>query len=110
MVKIAHERDHGHSKADWRADDYTVPREFEDEGRAIQWLIGAGLAEFNDVTARGEVWSGGNLIWNRANLQTRENRESDRVRHATRWLAGLNITGEKSHRLKNRFSSVVSNG
>jgi hypothetical protein len=55
----AWERDHGHSKADWRADDYTVSREFEAEGRAIQWLIGAGLAEFNNAGTLASAFRGG---------------------------------------------------
>lgn len=71
-----------------QSDGYTVWREFDDEVRAIKWLKGAGLAEFGDQTALGEVWADGKLIWTRANLQTPENRERDRMRYSARWRAG----------------------
>jgi hypothetical protein len=57
------------------SDGYTVSRDFEHEGDAIRWLQRAGLVDFEDQTARGEIWMEGKLFWNRANLQTVEPRE-----------------------------------
>ena len=73
------------------ADGHFISREFEHEGAAIQWAQGAGLLDFEDQTARGEVWNGSSLLWTRSNLQTQEHRERNRRREATRFLAKLNI-------------------
>jgi hypothetical protein len=74
------------------ADGYVVSREFEQEGAAISWLQGAGLADFEDQTARGEVWNGKSVVWARSNLQTREQRDRNARREATRFLASLNLS------------------
>ena len=80
------------------ADGHIVSREFHDEGDAIRWLNGAGLVEFEDQTALGEVWIGGKLVWTRAHLQTPDSKERERIRYATRWLASQNLTSWKSKR------------
>jgi hypothetical protein len=74
------------------ADGYVVSREFEHEASAIQWAEGAGLKDFEDQTATGEVWNGANIVWARSNLQTQEQRERNRRREATRFLAKLNFS------------------
>jgi hypothetical protein len=65
------------------SDGYEVRHEFADEGRAIQWLQGAGLAEFDDQTARGEVSKDGAVVWAKSNLQTPEIRARNEKRDAT---------------------------
>jgi hypothetical protein len=74
------------------SDGHVVSREFGDVGRAIQWSQGAGLADFGDQTARGEVWRDGEVIWTRSRLQTSEHREKNEKRDAHRFLARLGIT------------------
>ena len=74
------------------SDGHVVSREFDDEGRAIQWLQGLGLADFDDQTARGEVWRDGEVIWTRSHLETSEHREKNKKRDAQRLLARLGIT------------------
>jgi hypothetical protein len=66
------------------ADDHVVARKFTYQAHAIAWIRGAGLADFGDQTARGEVWTDdGKLVWT-ADLQTPENRERDRIAHTYR--------------------------
>jgi hypothetical protein len=62
------------------SDGYEVSRDFQDEGYAIKRLRGAGLADFGDQTARGEVLLDDKLVWTRANLQTQDSRERDQKR------------------------------
>jgi hypothetical protein len=69
------------------ADGYVISCEFEREAAAISWLQGAGLADFEDQTARGEVWNDKSLVSTRSNLQTREHRDRNARREATRFLA-----------------------
>ena len=49
------------AKLTGEADSHVVSREFEQERAAISWLVGVGLADFEDQTARGEVWNGNTL-------------------------------------------------
>jgi len=77
------------------SDGHVLSREFGDEGRAIQWLQSAGLADFDDQTARGEVWRDGEVIWTRSHLQTPEHREKNEKRDAHRFLARLGITDKR---------------
>jgi hypothetical protein len=74
------------------ADGHTVSREFEDKANAIQWAQGAGLAEYDDQMARGEVWSQSELVWNKSHLQGQDQRERSERRDATRFLARLNLS------------------
>lgn len=80
------------AKLTGEADGHVVSREFEQEGAAISWLVGAGLADFEDQTARGEVWNGNTVVWARLNLQTREQRDRNARREAARFLAKLNLS------------------
>ena len=57
------------AKLTGEADSHVVSREFEQERAAISWLVGVGLADFEDQTARGEVWNGNTLVWAKSNLQ-----------------------------------------
>jgi hypothetical protein len=74
------------------ADGYVISREFEQEGAAVSWLQREGLAQFEDQTARGEVWNGNTVVWARSNLQTREQRDRNARREAVRLLARLNLS------------------
>jgi len=74
------------------ADGYVISREFEHEGAAIAWLQREGLVQFEDQTARGEVWKGNTVVWARSNLQTREQRDRNARREAIRLLARLNLS------------------
>ena len=74
------------------ADGHVISREFEQKAAAISWLQGAGLADFEDQTARGEVWIDKSLVWSRSNLQTKEHRDRNARREATRFLASLNFS------------------
>ena len=80
------------------SDGHEVSREFAEEGRAIEWLKGAGLVDFEDQTARGEVSKDGKVVWTKSHLQTAESRARSEKRDATRFLAGLNLT-DKGGRL-----------
>ena len=51
-------------------DKHTVSREFQTRASAEEWLLGEGLAEFDDQTARGELFSSdGQLVWIRSDLK-----------------------------------------
>jgi hypothetical protein len=55
------------------SDRHIVSREFTDQTDAISWLCGAGLADFDDQLATGEIQSGdGQVIWRKSKLQTEE--------------------------------------
>lgn len=54
-------------------DGHIVSREFTDQTSAISWLCGAGLADFDDQLATGEIQSReGRVIWHKSKLQTKE--------------------------------------
>jgi hypothetical protein len=74
------------------SDGYTVERHFDDEGRAVAWIKGSGLSEFDDQTARGEIWDGSQMVWHVSGLETSESRERNERRDAVRLLAQLNLT------------------
>lgn len=73
-------------------DGYAVERQFQDRDAAVQWAQGAGLSEYQDQSARGEVWREGDLVWSKSRLQTEEHRERNARRDATRFLAKLNLS------------------
>ena len=77
------------------ADGYIASRQFPDLRRAKQWARGAGLVDFGDQTARGGAWEDGNLRWIQSGLQTPEQRERNRLQHATKALARWGIVGKK---------------
>ena len=52
------------------SDGHEESREFADVDRAKQWAQGAGLADFDDQLARGEIWKDGDIVWTKSNLQT----------------------------------------
>jgi hypothetical protein len=61
------------------SDGNVISREFIDPDHAITWLCGAGLADFEDQSATGEVRSDdGQVIWRKSNLQTEERADRDR--------------------------------
>ena len=73
------------------SDDYVVERRFDSEGQAITWITGAGLSEFDDQTARGEILDGAKIIWTKSSLQNSDSRQREARRNAVRFLAKLNI-------------------
>lgn len=77
------------------SDGHTVIREFGDKAAAIAWLQGAGLAEFEDQSASGEVQSVDGLIWKKSNLQTKERARRDDTVRWRRFFARNNITPRK---------------
>jgi hypothetical protein len=74
------------------ADGRVIARQFAYQSHAIAWIRGIGLRDFDDQTARGEVWSDGKLVWTSADLQTPENKERDRIANVNRmWPGGKRI-------------------
>ena len=75
------------------SDGHVVSREFGDVPSAIAWLKGAGLAEFEDQTTRGEVRSSdGDIKWQKSHLQTAELAERYKTLDWKRFFARHNIT------------------
>jgi hypothetical protein len=83
------------AKLTGESDSHEVSREFADVAHAIQWLQGAGLADFDDQTAHGEVSKDGEIVWAKSRLQTSESRARNEKRDATRLLASLNLTDRR---------------
>ena len=80
------------------ADGYTVAREFDDAARAEAWLKGAGLVEFEDQTACGEIRSeAGDIVWRRSHLQTAESasRENKKFLNDLFARVGVDFFGKK---------------
>jgi hypothetical protein len=74
------------------SDGHTVVRQFDDVATAKDWLLGQGLADFDDQTACGEVCSaGGDIIWRKSHLQTSERSERDNRVFWNRLFARVNI-------------------
>jgi hypothetical protein len=81
------------AKLTGESDDHTVTREFGDGASAKAWLEGAGLAEFDDQTAHGEVRSAdGNIIWQKSHLQTKDRASRNERADWNRFFARHNIT------------------
>jgi hypothetical protein len=60
------------------SDGHTVVRQFDDAARAKTWLLGEGLADFDDQTACGELHSdGGDIVWRKSHLQAPDRAERD---------------------------------
>jgi hypothetical protein len=72
-------------------DGHVISHNFEAERAAIDWICGAGLADFKDQTVRGEVWSGGQLAWTRSGLQTPNSSVRAKKWRPRRWLAMLGL-------------------
>lgn len=73
------------------ADGHVVSRQFAQEGDAIRWLQGAGLAEYDDQTALGEVLMDGKTVWMKSGLQTPDQRQREIGRKAGQFLAQINF-------------------
>jgi hypothetical protein len=84
------------AKLTGETDGHTVSREFRDEPNAIAWVLGAGLADFDDQTASGEVRSGdGRIVWAKSHLQTPEHADRDEKLKWRRFFARHNFTRKK---------------
>ena len=80
------------AKLTGESDGHVVSHEFGDLPSAVAWLRGAGLAEFEDQTARGEVLSqNGGIVWTKSHLQTPECAERDSKLDGHRLLARLGL-------------------
>jgi hypothetical protein len=77
------------------SDGHEVTRTFADVDRAKLWAQGAGLIDFDDQMARGEVWRDGDIVWTKSHLQTPENREKNEKRDAHFFLSQLGLTDKK---------------
>ena len=77
-------------------DGHTISREFTDASSAQAWLQGAGLSEFEDQPARGEVSSSdGCIVWAKSHLQTKEMADWDKRLPVRRVLARLGLLSRK---------------
>jgi hypothetical protein len=73
-------------------DGHTARKKFDTKADAIAWLQGDGLTSFDDQPARGDLHSsGGDLIWTKSHLQTKEQAEWDNGRTVRHILAKLGI-------------------
>jgi hypothetical protein len=60
----------------------------------IKWLQGAGLAEFKDQAARGEIYSSdGKIVWTKSHLQRAERIQREQRLDGHRLLAKLGLKG-----------------
>jgi hypothetical protein len=75
-------------------DGHVISHDFDAERAAIDWIRGAGLADFKDQTVRGEVWSGGQLAWTRSGLQTSSSGRAKKWK-PRRWLTMLGLIDEE---------------
>ena len=74
------------------SDGYTVFRAFEEKPDAIAWLQNAGLAEFADQQATGQVRDAdGRIVWLKAHLQSAESADRERSREWGRVYAGRDM-------------------
>jgi hypothetical protein len=74
------------------SDGLTISRTFAEKAHAITWLQGVGLADFEDQTARGEVYSSdGTVVWAKSHLQSAGGMERDQRLADHRLLAKVGI-------------------
>lgn len=73
------------------ADGHVETKHFEAKGDAIRWLKGAGLAEYGDQPATGEILDGGNVVWSQSTLQSPDMREREIRRASHKFLSALNM-------------------
>ena len=72
------------------SDGHTVVRMFDQLPSAIAWLQGAGLAEYDDQTAHGEIQAeDGKVVWAKSHLQTAAQRERNERLDGQRLLASV---------------------
>jgi hypothetical protein len=84
------------AKLTGESDGHTVSREFRDKASAVAWLRGAGLGDFEDQSASGEVRSGdGEVVWYKSGLQTTESADRDRRVWWNRFVASNNLFKQK---------------
>jgi hypothetical protein len=71
-------------------------REFNDFVDAQTWLRGEGLREFDDQTARGEIFSAnGKAVWFASHLRAVDRADRDRKSAAVRFLSRFNLRPRK---------------
>jgi hypothetical protein len=80
------------AKLTGESDGYSAAREFNDFPDAQAWLRGEGLREFDDQTARGEIFlSDGETICFASRLRAVDRVSRDRKSAAARFLARFNL-------------------
>jgi hypothetical protein len=73
------------AKLTGETDDHLVSRVFLSKASAIAWVLGDGLADFDDQEATGEVLdANGRVVWLRLHLQNVESADRERTRDAAR--------------------------
>ena len=79
------------------SDGHAVTRQFEDQGRAVAWLKGAGLVDFDDQTACGEIRSEtGDIVWRRSHLLTATRAAREVTRDLNDLFARVGVDFRKS--------------
>jgi hypothetical protein len=89
------------AKLTGESDGHIVVLEFGDFASAIAWMQGAGLADFEDQTACGEVRStNGDVIWRKSNLQSVDRAARNEKVDWKRFFARHNFTFKDKERLR----------
>jgi hypothetical protein len=84
------------AKLTGESDGYSAAREFNDFADAQAWLRGEGLREFDDQTARGEIFlPDGETVWSASHLRAVDRADRDRKSAAVRFLARFNLRPRK---------------
>ena len=84
------------AKLTGESDGYFAAREFSDFADAQAWLRGEGLRDFDDQTARGEIFvPGGETVWFASHLQAIDRADQERKSAAVRFLARFNLRPRK---------------
>ena len=80
------------AKITGESDGYSAAREFNDFADAQAWVRGEGLREFDDQTARGEIfWPNGEPVWSASHLQAVERADQNRKSDVVHFLARFNL-------------------
>jgi hypothetical protein len=84
------------AKLTGESDGYFAAREFNDFADAQAWLRGEGLREFDDQTARGEIFLlDGEIVWTASHLQAIDRTDQDHKSAAVRFLARFSLRPRK---------------
>ncbi len=84
------------AKLTGESDGYSAAREFNDLADAQAWLRDEGLREFDDQTARGEIFlPDGETVWFASRLRTVNRTKRDLKSAAVRFLARINLRPRK---------------
>jgi hypothetical protein len=80
------------AKLTGESDGYSAAREFNNLADAQAWLCDEGLREFDDQTARGEIFlPDGETVWLASRLRAVTRTKRDLKSAAVRFLARFNL-------------------